>query len=222
MTRKALGLALSLLATSAIAAPATQGPPPRPLTDPASIASPAGDAPVPVSPADLFDTRGIDDAAWTADGSALVVSTNLTGRYNLWRIPAQGGAPGAAHHLRRPAGRAGDVAGRPVRGVRVRPRRRRDLRPSPRLAGGRERRGPDLDAGRDGDGRPHLAGRADDRLRQPGQGQGGLRRRGHGRRRASGPPPDPRGRPRKGLGRARLHRRRPAGAGRSGRARRAA
>ena len=93
MTRTVPYLVLALLTTSTVAAPVRQGPPPRPLTDPASVASPAAAVAAPVSPTDLFDTRGIADAAWTRDGAALVVSTNLTGRYNLWRVPADGGAP---------------------------------------------------------------------------------------------------------------------------------
>jgi dipeptidyl aminopeptidase/acylaminoacyl peptidase len=85
---------LVLLAAQLPAAPVVQGVPPRALTDPESIVSPAlaGAAPVPV--ADLFFTRGgIDDGIWIPHANAVVITTNLTGRYNLWRVPADGGFP---------------------------------------------------------------------------------------------------------------------------------
>ena len=88
----ALAVALCLSGPAVHAAPVIQGPPARALTDPASVVSPPGAAsPAPV--ADLFYTRGVADAAWTRDGRALVVSTNLTGRYNLWLVPIEGGFP---------------------------------------------------------------------------------------------------------------------------------
>jgi dipeptidyl aminopeptidase/acylaminoacyl peptidase len=82
----------SLVATSAFSGPVTQTPT-RPLTDPASITSDSvpGAAPVPI--ADLYFVRGGRDATWTADGKAIVFSTNITGRYNLWTVPAEGGFP---------------------------------------------------------------------------------------------------------------------------------
>lgn len=81
-------------ATHSAAAPITQGVPPRALTDPQSIASQpaAGTSPVPI--ADLFFTRGgIDDGIWVPRQNAVVVTTNLTGRFNLWKVPADGGFP---------------------------------------------------------------------------------------------------------------------------------
>src|SRR5437016_6142018 len=70
-----------------------EGVPPRQLTDPTSVVSQAlaGAAPVPV--ADLFFTRGGTDAIWVPHTDAVVISTNLTGRYNLWTVPANGGFP---------------------------------------------------------------------------------------------------------------------------------
>jgi dipeptidyl aminopeptidase/acylaminoacyl peptidase len=44
-------------------------------------------APVPID--DLVFSRGALDAAWSADGRQLFVSTNLTGRYNIWRMEHQ-------------------------------------------------------------------------------------------------------------------------------------
>jgi dipeptidyl aminopeptidase/acylaminoacyl peptidase len=96
MVLKTWQLALLLLpaSTPILAATAVlKGPPPRAITDPASIVSPANAAARPVPVADLFYTRGGLSAAWTPDGKTIVISTNLTGRYNLWKLSADGGFP---------------------------------------------------------------------------------------------------------------------------------
>jgi dipeptidyl aminopeptidase/acylaminoacyl peptidase len=79
-----------LFASSAMAAIPT---PPRPVTDPHSIVSPADPLAAPVPIDDLVFSRGSLDAAWSADGRQLFVSTNLTGRYNIWRMDADGSWP---------------------------------------------------------------------------------------------------------------------------------
>jgi dipeptidyl aminopeptidase/acylaminoacyl peptidase len=80
-------------AAQAMAAPVLEGVPPRALTDPNSITSPvlAGSAPVPID--DLFYTRNGAYAVWVPHTNTIVISTNLTGRFNLWSIPADGGFP---------------------------------------------------------------------------------------------------------------------------------
>ena len=67
--------------------------PARPVTDPHSLVSPADPQAAPVPIDDLVFTRGVLDAAWSADGRQLFVSTNLTGRYNIWRMDADGSWP---------------------------------------------------------------------------------------------------------------------------------
>jgi dipeptidyl aminopeptidase/acylaminoacyl peptidase len=67
--------------------------PPRPVTDPHSVASPENAAARPVPIADLGYSRGLLSAAWSADGTQLFLSTNLTGRYNIWRSAAGGSWP---------------------------------------------------------------------------------------------------------------------------------
>jgi dipeptidyl aminopeptidase/acylaminoacyl peptidase len=67
--------------------------PERPVTDPHSLASPADPQAAPVPIDDLVFTRGAYDATWSADGRQLFVSTNLTGRYNIWRMDASGSWP---------------------------------------------------------------------------------------------------------------------------------
>jgi len=83
-------LPLLLVSTAAVAAIAT---PERPITDPKSLVSPTDPQAVPVPIDDLVFSRGVGDAAWSADGRQLFVSTNLTGRYNIWRMDASGSWP---------------------------------------------------------------------------------------------------------------------------------
>jgi dipeptidyl aminopeptidase/acylaminoacyl peptidase len=75
------------------AAPVLKGPPAREITDPKSLSSTAleGAAPVPI--ADLLYVRGSLGAAWTQDSKGFIVSTNLTGRFNLWNVAAAGAFP---------------------------------------------------------------------------------------------------------------------------------
>jgi dipeptidyl aminopeptidase/acylaminoacyl peptidase len=84
---------LLVSAAQSLAAPIVEGVPPRELTDPKSVMSQplAGAAPVPL--ADLFFTRKGLDAIWVPHSDAIVIATNLTGRYNLWSMPANGGFP---------------------------------------------------------------------------------------------------------------------------------
>jgi dipeptidyl aminopeptidase/acylaminoacyl peptidase len=79
-----------LIAVSAFAS----GPADRQPTDPKSIASPfsAGAKPVPIE--DLFYSRRVFyHPAWSPDGKEIVISTNFTGRFNLWKVNATGGWP---------------------------------------------------------------------------------------------------------------------------------
>ncbi|HEY2117309.1 MAG TPA: S9 family peptidase [Candidatus Angelobacter sp.] len=69
------------------------GPGDRQPTDPKSITSPvsAGAKPVPIN--DLFYSRRITDQSWSPDGKEVVITTNFTGRFNLWKVSAAGGWP---------------------------------------------------------------------------------------------------------------------------------
>ena len=67
--------------------------PDRDVTDPRSIASPDAADARPVPPEDLFFSTSYSGAAWSPDGREIVISSNLTGRFNLWRIPSAGGWP---------------------------------------------------------------------------------------------------------------------------------
>jgi len=50
-----------------------------------------GAAPVPIP--DLLYVRGSLGSAWTQDSKGFVLSTNLTGRFNLWYVAAEGAFP---------------------------------------------------------------------------------------------------------------------------------
>lgn len=80
-------------AGQSLAAPIAEGVPPRALTDPKSIASQRFDGAAPVPVDDLFFARKGLDAIWVPHSDNIVISTNLTGRYNLWTMPADGGFP---------------------------------------------------------------------------------------------------------------------------------
>ncbi|WP_439469007.1 prolyl oligopeptidase family serine peptidase [Blastomonas fulva] len=67
--------------------------PDRPVTDPASIASPANPQARPVPIDDIGATRGLAGVTWSADGKQIFVSTNITGRFNIWRTDAAGSWP---------------------------------------------------------------------------------------------------------------------------------
>src|SRR5687768_5765448 len=63
------------------------------ITDPVGISSPRNESAKPVPLDDLAAVRGSYGAAWAPDGKSLVVSPNLTGRYNLWRVVLGGNFP---------------------------------------------------------------------------------------------------------------------------------
>ena len=86
-------LVFVLLAGSLQAAPVLEGPPARTITNPKNLVSPVLRSAAPVSITDLFYVRSSLDAAWTRDSKGFIVSTNLTGRFNLWYVAAGGGFP---------------------------------------------------------------------------------------------------------------------------------
>ncbi|MGI8841757.1 MAG: prolyl oligopeptidase family serine peptidase [Caulobacteraceae bacterium] len=81
------------VALLAMASTAAAQAPDRPITDPASVTSRARAPVAPPPIAALFDAHSGDGAAWSADGRGVIVSTNVSGRFNLWAYPAEGGPP---------------------------------------------------------------------------------------------------------------------------------
>lgn len=83
---------LLLLTCFAVAVPISS-PDQRTLTDPKTITSAANPKSIPVPIEDLFYTRMVSGGAWSPDGRQVVLTTNLTGRLNLWKVAAAGGWP---------------------------------------------------------------------------------------------------------------------------------
>ena len=72
---------------------AVSSPDDRSPTDPQSIVSPRSPSARPIPIDALYFTRRVRGAAWSPDGKQIVLSTNLSGRFNLWKVPASGGWP---------------------------------------------------------------------------------------------------------------------------------
>lgn len=69
------------------------GTPARPITDPRALVSEARADAGPIPLADLLFLRSSWFGVWTPDGQDIVLSTDITGRTNLWRTSANGGFP---------------------------------------------------------------------------------------------------------------------------------
>ena len=82
-----------VLIVTVIPALAAVPTPQRELTDPQTLSSAANANAAPVLVADLFYTRSNGAIAWSPDGKEVVISTNLSGRLNLWKASAEGSWP---------------------------------------------------------------------------------------------------------------------------------
>lgn len=67
--------------------------PDRPVTNPKNLTSPTNSEARVVPLDDIGNSRGVGSATWSADGKYIYLSTNLTGRYNIWRTDANGSWP---------------------------------------------------------------------------------------------------------------------------------
>ncbi len=75
-------------------APAQTLPAPRAVTDPKQIASkPNAQVEKNLSIEKLYMTRAIGGTAWSPDGKTIAFISNISGRNNLWLVPAEGGWP---------------------------------------------------------------------------------------------------------------------------------
>lgn len=84
---------VTILVAPGILAMAVSGPNDRQITDPKSVISNANPNAKPVAVEDLYVTRLIDSAVLSPNGAEVAVTTNLTGRTNLWRVSAEGSWP---------------------------------------------------------------------------------------------------------------------------------
>jgi dipeptidyl aminopeptidase/acylaminoacyl peptidase len=80
-----------LLAGSPLAAQIAT--PERPVTDPQSLNSPVNPEARAVPLDDIGNSRNVGSATWSVDSKHVFLSTNLTGRYNIWRTDAVGSWP---------------------------------------------------------------------------------------------------------------------------------
>jgi dipeptidyl aminopeptidase/acylaminoacyl peptidase len=71
----------------------TSGPDDRALTEPKSVRSAVNSAARPAPVDDLYYTRSVFGAAWSPDGQQIVFTTDMSGRFNLWKVRASGGWP---------------------------------------------------------------------------------------------------------------------------------
>lgn len=69
------------------------GPDDRPLTQPKSVLSATNPDARPAPIDDLYYTRSVFGAAWSPDGQQIVFTTDMSGRFNLWKVRASGGWP---------------------------------------------------------------------------------------------------------------------------------
>jgi len=67
--------------------------PERPVTDPQNLNSPVNPEARAVPLEDIGNSRNVGSVTWSADSKHVFLSTNLTGRYNIWRTDADGSWP---------------------------------------------------------------------------------------------------------------------------------
>ncbi len=72
---------------------AVSGPNDRQVTDPKSVNAATNPNPRAVAVEDLFGTRLLSEAALSPDGREIVMTTNLSGRSNLWKTTTEGSWP---------------------------------------------------------------------------------------------------------------------------------
>ena len=77
---------------SATAAQAS-GPDGRQITDPRTLTSESSPAARPIPIDDLYFTRSLGGASWSPDGKEILLTTDISGRMNLWKVSAGGGWP---------------------------------------------------------------------------------------------------------------------------------
>jgi dipeptidyl aminopeptidase/acylaminoacyl peptidase len=72
---------------------ASTGPDDRPLTDPKSVVSSSHSSARPAPIDDLYYTKSVFGAAWSPDGRQILFTSDIAGRFNLWKVSASGGWP---------------------------------------------------------------------------------------------------------------------------------
>lgn len=65
----------------------------RKATEPASITSVANPDAAPIPVQSLYYTHSVSAPAWSPDGATIAFTADISGRPNLWEVPAAGGWP---------------------------------------------------------------------------------------------------------------------------------
>src|SRR3954469_7450318 len=93
ITIPCLLLAGAALAPSQVGTSKPIQQPPVTLSDPAIVVSKQKSDVEPVTIEKIYTTRQIGGSSWSPDGSRVAVITNISGRANVWIVPATGGCP---------------------------------------------------------------------------------------------------------------------------------
>src|SRR6201997_3395466 len=89
-----LVICLAIATITSTLTPAQTLPVPQSITDPKQIASkPNAQVEKNLSIEKLYMTRSVGGADWSPDGKQIVFVSNMSGRNNLWLVPAEGGWP---------------------------------------------------------------------------------------------------------------------------------
>jgi len=91
--RPSLGLLAVLFCCLCVTLADSNGPDDRSITDPKSVVSEANSAARPAPVDDLYYTRSVFGAAWSPDGQQILFTSDIAGRFNLWKVRASGGWP---------------------------------------------------------------------------------------------------------------------------------
>src|SRR6202451_4768540 len=95
--RSFVSFAIVILMSTVIAgtAAAQTLPAPQAVTDPKQIASKpnAQVEPRSLTLEKLYMTRQVGSPTWSPDGKSIAFISNMSGRNNLWLVPAEGGVP---------------------------------------------------------------------------------------------------------------------------------
>ena len=88
-----LALVVVIFESLSLSSTASTGPDDRPLTDPKSVVSSSNSAARPAPIDDLHYTKSVFGVAWSPDGKQIVFTSDIAGRFNLWKVNAAGGWP---------------------------------------------------------------------------------------------------------------------------------
>jgi len=91
--RRLLALPVVICCSLSIAPAASTGPDDRPITDPKTVVSSSNSAARPAPIDDLYYTKSVFGAAWSPDGKQIAFTSDIAGRFNLWKVNASGGWP---------------------------------------------------------------------------------------------------------------------------------